>query len=144
MRKKARPLSEAERYNPDFKTGLSHEQVEKRKLDGFVNKTKMIVGKTVWEIISSNILTFFNILLFIIAGFMIYANVNDTDPNTKWYTGIFFVLILLSNIIIGLYEDFHAKHLMTKMRLIAAQRATVRRDSVEEKVDPIEIVLDDI
>ena len=144
MRKKARPLSEAERYNPDFKTGLSHEQVEKRKLDGFVNKTKMIVGKTVWEIISSNILTFFNILLFIIAGFMIYANVNDTDPNTKWYTGIFFVLILLSNIIIGLYEDFHAKHLMTKMRLITTQKATVIRDSVEEKVDPSEIVLDDI
>ena len=51
MRTKAKPLSEAERYNPDFKTGLTQEQVEKRKLDGFVNKTKVVVGKTVWEII---------------------------------------------------------------------------------------------
>ena len=144
MRTKCQPLSEAERYSPDFKDGLSSEQVKKRVEEGFVNKTKMVVGKTVWEIIRSNILTFFNILLFTIAGFMIYANVNDTDPETKWYTGLFFIIILTSNIIIGLYQDVHAKHLMTKMRLITTQKITVIRDSKEVKIDPSEVVLDDI
>ena len=144
MRIKGKSLSEAERYNPDFKAGLSKKQVEQRKLDGFVNKTKVVVGKTAWEIVRSNVLTFFNILLFAIAGFMIYANVNDTDPGTRWHTGLFFVIILLSNIIIGLYEDIHAKHLMTKMRLITTQKTTVIRESKEEKIEPSDVVLDDI
>ena len=144
MRIKSKSLLEAERYNPEFKTGLSHKQVEQRKLSGFVNKTKVVVGKTVWEILRSNVFTFFNILLFAIAGFMIYANVNDTDPGTKWHTGLFFVIILLSNIIIGLYEDIHAKHLMTKMRLITTQKTTVVRESKEEKIEPSEVVLDDV
>ena len=144
MRTKCKSLSEAERYNPDFKTGLTKKQVEQRKLDGFVNRTKVVVGKTAWEIVRSNVLTFFNILLFAIAGFMIYANVNDTDPGTKWHTGLFFVIILVSNIIIGLYEDIHAKHLMTKMRLITTQKTTVIRESKEDKIEPSDVVLDDV
>ena len=144
MRTRAKSLSEVERFNPDFNNGLTAEQVNKRIEEGLVNKTKMVVGKTTWEIIRSNVLTFFNILLFTIAGFMIYANVNDGDPNTKWFSGIFFVVILLSNIIIGLYEDIHAKHLMKKMRLITTQKITVIRDGKEVKIDPSEVVLDDI
>ena len=144
MHAKVKPVSEAERYNPDVNSGLSTTQINKRVEEGYINKTKVTVGKSVWEILRSNVFTFFNILLFAIAGFMIYGNVNDTDPHTHWYSGLMFVLILLANITIGLYEDIHAKHLMKKMRLITTQKARVIRDSQEIELDPSEIVLDDV
>ena len=144
MHAKVKSVLDAERYNPDIESGLSSAQVNKRVEEGYVNKTKVVVGKTVWEILRSNVFTFFNILLFAIAGFMIYGNVNDTDPHTHWYSGLLFVLILLGNIIIGLYEDIHAKHLMRKMRLITTQKTKVIRDSQEVELDPSEVVLDDI
>ena len=144
MHAKVKSVSEVERYNPDVKSGLSSAQVNKRVEEGYTNKTKVVVGKTVWEILRSNVFTFFNILLFVIAGFMIYGNVNDVDPNTHWYSGLLFVIILLCNIIIGLYEDIHAKHLMKKMRLITTQKIKVIRDSQEIEIDPSEVVLDDV
>ena len=144
MHARVKPVLEVERYNPDVNSGLSSTQVNKRAEEGYVNKTKVTVGKSVWEILRSNVFTFFNILLFAIAGFMIYGNVNDTDPHTHWYSGLMFVLILVSNITIGLYEDIHAKHLMKKMRLITTQKIRVIRDSQEVEIDPAEVVLDDI
>ena len=144
MHKRAKPISEAERYNSNIDSGLSDAQINKRIEEGYTNKTKLIAGKTTWEIIRSNVLTFFNILLFTIAGFMIYANVRDEDPRTRWFNGIFFVLILISNIVIGLYEDIHAKQLMRKMRLITAPNVKVIRNSKDVEIKPEEIVLDDI
>ena len=144
MHAKVKSVSEAERYNSDIKVGLSSTQVNRRVEEGYVNKTKVTVGKSTWEILRSNVFTFFNILLFTIAGFMVYGNVNDTDPHTHWYSGLMFVLILLGNITIGLYEDIHAKQLMKKMRLITTQKIRVIRDSQEVELDPAEVVLDDI
>ena len=144
MHAKVKSISEAERYNPDYKEGLTSTQVNKRLEEGYVNKTKTVVGKTTWEILRSNVFTFFNILLFSIAGFMIYGNVNDTDPHTHWFSGTFFVLILISNIVIGLYEDIHAKYLMKKMKLITIQKTKVIRDSKEIEIEPTDVVLDDI
>ena len=82
------------RYNPDIKSGLTNEQVEERVLSKLINKTKMIAGKTTWEILRTDVLTFFNILLFVIAGFIIFANLNDGTSDTKWYTGLLFITIL--------------------------------------------------
>ena len=117
-----------ERYDPNIHVGLSNSQVEARKKEGLVNKTTLVVGKTIWEILRTNVFTFFNTLLFIIAGVMIYANVNDGVETTKWYTGLFFCVVLLSNIIIGLYQDLKAKHLMKKMKIITTPKVKVIRD----------------
>ena len=116
MHDKKISVEEVERYQPKFDEGLSLEQVSSRMEQGLSNKTDVIVGKSTWEILRTSVLTFFNILLFIIAGVMIYANVNS--PELPWYHGLFFVIILLSNIIIGLYQDLKAKHLMKKMKLM--------------------------
>ena len=135
---------EIKRYSPDPSEGLNDNQVSERVLAKLVNKTKMIAGKTYWEILRTDVLTFFNILLFVVAGFMIFANINDGEGKTKWYTGLFFVLILLCNIIIGLYQDLKAKHLMNKLKVITTPKARVIRNGQAIEIKPEEIVLDDI
>ena len=117
---------EVARVEPDIKIGLNNDQVEKRKLAGLVNKTKMIAGKTYWEILRTDVFSFFNIMLFIIAGFIIFSNVVDQSPNTKWYSGLFFTIVLICNIVIGLYQDLKAKHLMSKLKVITTSTCKVQ------------------
>ena len=63
MRIKRVDPNTVERFNPTYNEGLSEEQVSKRKEQGLINKTNTQVGKTHWEIIRDNVLTFFNIML---------------------------------------------------------------------------------
>ena len=144
MRNKKAVDINVERIESSFKDGLSTEQVDSRVNQGLVNKTKMIAGKSVWEILRTDVLSFFNIVLFTIAVFMIYANVNDGINETKWYSGLMFAAILVSNIIIGLYQDLKAKHLMNKLKVITTPNARVIRNGQELEIKPSEIVLDDI
>ena len=51
------------RYETDPVSGLSTEAVEKRKIDNIVNKTENRNSKTIGNIIVSNSVTFFNILM---------------------------------------------------------------------------------
>ena len=135
---------EVDRVNSDIEVGLSEEEVSTRKLAGLINKTKMIAGKTYWEIFHTDVLSFFNILLFIIAGFIIFANCMDQSNTTHWYSGLFFILILLANIIIGLYQDLKAKHLMSKLKIITTRVCKVIRNGKTVEIQPSEIVVDDI
>ena len=137
-------VAQVERLETDIKTGLNDEQVKARVDAGLVNKTRMIAGKTYWEIIRTDVLTFFNNMLFIIAGFIIYANVYDGDPKTKWHSGLFFLVVLISNMILGLYQDLKAKHLMSKLKVITTPSARVLRNGQELEVKPSQIVRDDV
>ena len=125
------------RYQPDAKSGLSLEEVELRKKQNLINKTKIVVGKTYTDIIFSNIFNFFNILLFVIAGFMIYAGINSIFD-------LFFLFILVCNIAIGLYQDIKARILMGKLRLITTPKVRVVRGGVVTELVSKDLVLDDI
>lgn len=144
MFSKKKEIVEVERVSTDINTGLNNEQVEARKLAGLINKTKMIAGKTYWEIIRTDVLSFFNIMLFVIAGFIIFANAMDPSGKTHWYSGLFFVLVLLTNIVVGLYQDLKAKHLMSKLKVITTNSCKVVRNGETIEIQPSEIVIDDI
>lgn len=123
------------RVVPKTDKGLSQDEVKKRKELGLVNKTKIVVGKTYLEIILSDVFSFFNILLFAIGGLMIAA---------QYWTGLTFLVVLLPNIGISLFEDIKARHLMSKLRVLTQPQAIVLRDGKEETIKVDEIVLDDI
>ena len=131
-----------ERFNADIKSGLSNEQVELRKKQKLLNRSKKAFGKSYTEIIISNLFSFFNVLLYIIAGVMIYFAIRYNEPNIIW--GMFFMIVLLSNTIIGLYEDIKARRLLSKLRLITQPKAKVVRNGIEQIIDIQDIVLDDI
>ena len=131
-----------ERFNADIKSGLSNEQVELRKKQKLLNRSKKAFGKSYTEIIISNLFSFFNVLLYIIAGVMIYFAIRYNEPNIIW--GMFFMIVLMSNTIIGLYEDIKARRLLSKLRLITQPKAKVIRNGIEQIIDIQDIVLDDI
>ena len=124
-----------ERYDPDLKQGLTDEQVSKRKKQKLFNKSKKAYGKSYLEIIVSNLFSFFNVLLYVIAVVMIIF---------KLYTSMFFVIVLAANTTIGLYEDIKARRLLSKLRLITQPRAIVIRNGKQIEIGVEEIVLDDI
>ena len=124
-----------ERFKPDLKQGLSQEQVSLRKKQKLVNKSKQAFGKSYTEIIVSNVFSFFNVLLYVIAGVMLYF---------KLYSGMFFVVVLLCNTIIGLYEDIKARKLLSELRLITQPKAIVIRDGQRFEINTEEVVLDDV
>ena len=124
-----------ERFNANIDQGLTNEQVELRVKQKLVNKSQQAFGKTYTEIIVSNVFSFFNVLLYVIAGVMIYF---------RLFTGMFFVVVLLSNTIVGLCEDIKARKLLSKLRLITQPKATVIRDGQQIEIPVEEVVLDDI
>ncbi|MCQ2802395.1 MAG: HAD-IC family P-type ATPase [Bacilli bacterium] len=141
MRKNDTMSNPVERFNPTPENGLSSEQVKLRQEQKLINKTQLVVGKSNWEIIKTDILSFFNILLFCLGGFLIYSNI---QLNNKWYDGIYFLVILFGNIVIGLFEDIKAKYLMKKMKIVSTPNVEVVRDGKKIQISPSEIVLDDI
>lgn len=144
MKQEIIDINNTTRFNPSIKEGLTTDQVNQRKSEKLVNTSKVIAGKTYWEIIRTDVLSFFNILLLVIAGFMIYANLNDGNDSTKWYSGTFFLAVLSANIVLGLYQDLKAKRLMHKLKVMTSTMARVIRDGKEIEINPNEIVLDDI
>ena len=131
-----------ERFNTSIDQGLSNEQVELRKKQKLLNRSKKAFGKSYTEIIISNVFSFFNVLLYVIAGVMIYFSVRYNEPRIIW--GMFFMVVLLCNTILGLYEDIKARRLLSKLRLITQPKATVIRNGKEETISVQDIVLDDV
>lgn len=124
-----------EQYNASLKQGLSSEQVQIRKKQKLVNKSKKAFGKSYLEIIVSNLFSFFNVLLYVIAIVMLIF---------KLYSGMFFVVVLFANTVIGLYEDIKARRLLSKLRLITQPKAFVVRNGKQTQIGVEDIVLDDI
>ena len=126
---------EIERYEPDINVGLTEEQIDKRISAGLNNYKSMGSTKTISQIIIGNIVTPFNILIFIIAGFLI--SVNSIKDLT-------FLVIVLLNLVIGIIQEISAKKTIDKLTLISAPTCDVLRDSKFQEVTINEVVLDDL
>ena len=55
------------RYNPDYKKGLTSQQVQEHRLHGWVNRSVEPPSKTTKEIIHENVFTYFNLIFIILA-----------------------------------------------------------------------------
>ncbi len=123
------------RFEPDPKVGLTYEQVNSRIEDGLVNKNAKHYTKSYWEIIRTNVFTFFNIFLYVIAGALLAVGK---------YTNLFFMVVQFGNILIGIVQDIRAKLAIEKMRLVTESKCTVLREGEEMTISTNMIVLDDI
>lgn len=126
----------AERYEPDYTRGLSAFQVEKREADGYVNQTRRKTGKSYGSIFFSNIFTFFNLLIFVVAAALIAVHANISQ--------MFFLVIITANIVIGIVQEIKSKRTVDKLNLITAPTALTVRDGEKKAVPITDIVLDDI
>ena len=91
---------EIERYNADIKEGLTSEQVTSRIEKELVNRENTKSGKTTWQIIYTNVFTYFNMLLLAIGIVLIvFGN----------YAQSFFLVIAFANTLIGIIQELKAK-----------------------------------
>ncbi len=128
--------SMAERYEPEYSKGLTAFQVEKREADGYVNVSKTKTGKSYAHIFISNLFTFFNLIIFIVAAALITVGAK--------FNQMLFLVIAVANTTIGIVQEIKSKRTVAKLNLITAPSAIVVRDGEKKAVPISDIVLDDI
>ncbi|OCN06345.1 ATPase [Erysipelotrichaceae bacterium MTC7] len=119
----------------NFKQGLSYKEVTTRKEKGLSNNPPKKVTKTNGQIVYDNVCTLFNFLNFAIGVALLSVGA---------ISNMFYLLIILTNIVIGIYQEIHAKNLVEKLTLISADKAGVVREGNIDKVNLEDIVMDDI
>lgn len=132
---KKQPDITVERYNPDFEKGLTNQDVEARLLAGLTNKTTKGSTKTYSQILISNIFTFFNLLLFSIAGWLF---------SVGEYQNTIFLGVVILNIAIGIIQEVRAKKMLDSLSLLSAPTSIVIREGQEQEITVNNVVIDDI
>lgn len=116
-------------------SGLTNEEVEKRKEANLVNKSINYKSKSYLEIIKENVLTFFNLCFLIIAILIITA---------RDYKSLTFIPLILLNLIIGIVQEIKSKKLIDKLTLINISSIEVYRNNKLITIKSDELVQDDI
>lgn len=118
-----------------YPKGLHIEEVNERNSLGKNNIKTQANLKTNWEIISSNVFTFFNMILFLLAILLF---------SIQSYRNMWFMVIALINTTIGVVQEFRARSIIKKLSLITEHHITVVREELFLDIDIEDIVLDDI
>jgi cation-transporting ATPase E len=127
--------SYCERFEPDYSSGLTDLQVSQRIRQGLVNGKDEIHTKTIGQIVRDNIVTFFNILNFILAALVLSVG--------SW-KNLLFMGVIISNTLIGIIQEIRAKKTIDSLSLITSPKAHVIRSGRKSEVAISELVLDDV
>ena len=122
-------------FEADPDEGLSSRQAEERAAAGWDNRPIEPPGKTVGQIIRSNILTYFNMLFFFLAVCVIVVG--------RWQEAMF-LGVVFANIVIGIVQELRSKRTLDKLTLLTSPKGTVVRDGRERQILTSELVRDDI
>ncbi|MFQ7236566.1 MAG: HAD-IC family P-type ATPase, partial [Enterococcus hulanensis] len=115
-------------------TGLTEKQVKERIAAGQTNDYRMNPAKSTGTIIRENTLTLFNLLNFLLAACLFAV---------KAYSNMFFISIIILNIIIGIVQELRAKKMVDRLTLLAQNDITVIRDGKKQAIAPDQLVLGD-
>ncbi|WP_124054418.1 HAD-IC family P-type ATPase [Arcanobacterium ihumii] len=115
--------------------GLSYADVNARIKRGDVNKRPPKTGKTVSDIIRSNVFTRINAILGVLFLMVIVTG--------SWINSAFGLLIIV-NSLIGIVQEFRAKRTLESLSLIGEERPVVIRDGEEQEIHQDELVVDDV
>jgi len=122
----------------DVLFGLTTEEVEARIVEGKVNKAGNRKTKTYREIILNNLLSVFNLIILIMAIFVIPTFSSFGDIANISFVGIAFI-----NLIIGIVQEIKAKKIVDNLVLVNESKVTVLRNLELTEIGRSEIVLDD-
>ena len=124
-----------ERYTPNIKIGLTHNQVLKRKEQNLINYDTSLPTKSIKQILTENFITLFNILNLIL-GIAVFC--------VGSYKNMLFLLVMIINTTISTIQEIHSKRIIDNLSITSSSKSTVIRDGKEEKISIYDIVLDDI
>ena len=102
---------------------------------GQTNATLRVGGRTGWDIVRTNVFTWFNLILGVLFVAMITFG--------SWRDALFGAVIV-ANAIIGIAQETRAKIALDRLTVLTAPDAKVIRDGRERHVPVAEVVLDDV
>ena len=115
--------------------GLSEDQVRERRRLGYVNTPVDGPGKTVGQIVLSNVCTWFNLIFVILA--VLVAAVGS-------WNNLMFMGVVVCNTVIGIVQEVRSKRVLDKLNLLSAQRCAVIRGGEERQELSEALVRDDV
>ena len=126
---------ETTRYKPDYRKGLTGQQVQEHYLHGWTNRAVEPPSKSVKDIIKENLFTYFNLIFAVIAVMLCLVGS---------FRDLTFLPVIIANTLIGIIQEIRAKQVLDKLTMLNAPHATVVRDGKKYVIDAEQLVLDDI
>lgn len=117
-------------------SGLSENEVANRKKRDLTNKTPNQSSRRVRDILRSNILTRFNILLSVLAVIVWLASYSWID--------VTFGAIVIINSAIGIFQEMRAKRMLDRLTILNAPSVTVIRGGETLEIAVADVVQDDV
>ncbi len=115
--------------------GLTSEEVLRRTEAGQTNLTPRPGGRTTWDVVRGNTLTFFNLILGVLfVVMMVFGNWRDA----------LFGWVIVINSSIGIYQEMRAKLVLDRLNLLTAPAAKVIRDGQTQDIPIGQVVLGDV
>lgn len=114
-----------------LKTGLTSDQVKQAPRNHIDSNPQKTIGQMTFE----EFFSFFNIVNYILAAIVLY---------TGSYRNLLFMIIVLSNTVIGLYQKIHSRRILNKLALLHAHKYQVLRNGRWEAVESDDICQGDI
>ena len=119
----------------DPERGLTSAEVAERISRGEVNRAPKGTGRTVADIVRTNVFTFFNALLgSLFVVMVVFGSIRDA----------LFGLILVVNTGIGIFQEVRAKRTLERLSLLSAPQARAVRDGAGVDVAVADVVLGDL
>ena len=119
--------------SPD--AGLTEDQAALRHRLGYGNEPVRAPGKTVGQIVFSNVCTWFNLIFVLLAAALIAVG--------SW-NNLLFLGVVVSNTAIGIVQELRSKRVLDRLNLLTAQRVPTVRDGVERELLTEDLVRDDV
>lgn len=117
------------------KKGLTKLEVEELTNEGKINNIKNKTNKTILEIISSNLFTYFNLIFAILAMLLILVGA---------FKNLLFLPVVIANVLIGIFQQIKAKRILDELALLDIAEYTVIREDKKEHILSTELVLGDL
>jgi cation-transporting P-type ATPase E len=115
--------------------GLSTAEVADRVARGLVNDVPSAPTRTIGQIVRSNVLTRFNLLLgSLLAVILVVGPLQDA----------LFGLVIVANTVVGIVQELRAKRTLDRLEVVNAPRARVVRDGRVGVLAVGQVVLDDV
>lgn len=123
------------RFEPSAESGLTAQQVESRLKDGLYNKESNLPTKSIPRIFADNICTLFNLINIVLAIAVLLVHS---------YKNLLFMLVILANIAIGIFQEIRAKRTVDRLSIINQTKVKAIRDGKKQEIAINDIVLDDV
>lgn len=116
-------------------SGLTPKEAALRLENGWNNAPVEPPSKSVKEIVTSNIFTYFNLIFAVIAGLLIFVGA---------FRDLTFLPVIIGNTLIGIIQEIRSKKVLDNLNMLNAPKVTVIRGGKTASIPADRAVLDDV